>query len=189
MPLMNSVDPTTEIFENGVLTLNSALWCIRTTLHLKTLKRNSMFFFIVSTLCRRNLKTVLWLQKQIKCFPFTLAQINLKRQQLHQPFGDLGLLINSQFSKSFPVHIKSHIKPPLRRAFRKVSFSWRIGVDGRLNCKSKSCVFNSSGVVWIPGLKVSLLLLNARTFFSRIIRNSCLNWFRLYFFYLGSIGT
>ena len=150
------------------------VWCIRTTLHLKTLKRNSMFF-IGSTLCQRNLKTVLWLQKQIKCFPFTLAQSNLKRQQSHQPFGDLGLLINSQFSKSSPVHIKSHIKPPVRRAFRKVSFSWRIGVDGRLNCKSKSYVFNSSGVVWTPGLKVSLLLLNARTFFSRIIRDSCSN--------------
>ena len=134
---MNSVDPATEIFENVVMTLEQCVWCIQTTLHLK----NKFNVLTGSTLCQRNLKTVLWLQKQIKCFPFRLTQSNLKRQQSHQPFGDLGLLINSQFSKSFPVHFKSHIKPPLRRAFRKVSFSWRIGVDGRPNCKNKSCVF------------------------------------------------
>ena len=45
------------------------------------------------------------------------------------------------FSRSFPVHIKTHLKPPVRRAFRKVSFLWRIGVEGRPKCKNKSCVF------------------------------------------------
>ena len=97
---MNSVDPTTEIFQNVVLDS----WTVRLVYsdHTTTENvKNEFNVFTGSTLCQRNLKTVLWLQKQIKCFPFTLAQINLKKQQLHQPFGDLGLLINSQVFETF----------------------------------------------------------------------------------------
>ena len=95
------------------------------------------------------------------------------------------------FSRSFPVHIKTHLKPPVRRAFRKVSFLWRIGVEGRPKCKNKSCVFRFLRPSEDAGLKSVTFNMKCKDAFpAGIIRELLSKLIQAAsFFYFGIIGT
>ena len=100
------------------------------------------------TLRRINLKTEFSLWKRIKCFPFTLRQRNLKKQQSPvilylclrktRTFKS-HIIVMSSFSKtSFSlkmssVHTKTQIPPVWRSVLRKLPFWRRSSVDGRPN--------------------------------------------------------
>ena len=71
-------------------------------------------------------------------------------------WGNLGqrnhvIIVTQSFSKGFHRHENYReagvFKFPKER-FRKASFSWRIGVDGRPNSGNKAVFSNSSGLVW-----------------------------------------
>ena len=100
----------------------------------------------------RNLKTKLSIWKSIKCFPATIRKRNLKKQQSLVTLELFLIITNSSFCKSyvfkhFPAKQVFSNSSAFNRNFRKASFSWRISVNGRPNCRNKAAFSIFSGVV------------------------------------------
>lgn len=150
--------------------------------------KNKSYVFTGSTLCRSNLKTVFCVvsfaaafrlvtqrsspqfcgpQKQIKCFVSTLRQSNKKRQQSHRPYCGLGFVKDwLRFPNLFRSTSNHTWNLQCEERFEKFCFCDQLLWTKGQTVKAKAAFsIPQSGLVKTTDLKVTLLLLNARTLF------------------------
>ena len=150
--------------------------------------KNKSYVFTGSTLCRSNLKTVFCVvsfvaafrlvtqrsspqfcvpQKQIKCFVSTLRQSNKKRQQSHRPYCGLGFVKDwLRFPNLFRSTSNHTWNLQYEERFEKFCFCDQLLWTKGQTVKAKAAFsIPQSGLVKTTDLKVTLLLLNARTLF------------------------